>query len=123
MWFLPSMFQNMRSEMTIVIARIVTSSALVRLLPCVNERMFLQSATPVERFVAPLTNIFFYSSMDSLVTIKVRPASKRLWAQVTGYLFDHFQITAPLCPDSLQLLIEVAETQFITTDHFPFHKN
>ena len=113
----------MHSEMTIVIARIVTFSALVWLFPCVNERMSLQSGTPVERIIAPLTNIFFYSSMDSLVTIKVRPASKPLWAQVTGYLFDHFQITAPLCPDSLQLLIEVAETQFITADHFPFHKN
>ena len=110
-------------QITIVIAGIVTLCALVWLFPCVNERMSLQSGTPVERFIAPLTNIFFYSSMDSLVTIKVRPASKRLWAQVTGYLFDHFQITAPLCPDSLQLLIKVAETQFITADHFPKIEN
>ena len=76
------MFQNMRSEMTIVIARIVTSSALVRLLPCVNERMFLQIGTPVERFVAPLTNIFFDSSVDFLVISKVLPACKCLGTQV-----------------------------------------
>ena len=48
----------MRSEMTIVITRKVTFSALVWLLPCVNERMSLQIATPVERFVALFTNVF-----------------------------------------------------------------
>ena len=56
----------MRSEMTLVIARIVTFSALVGLFPCMNERMPLQIATLVERFVAPPTKIFFYSSMGFL---------------------------------------------------------
>ena len=92
------MFQNMRSEMTIVIARIVTSSALVRLLPCVNERMFLQIAILVERFVALLTNMFFYSSVGSLVISKASPACECLGTQFTRYLFGHFQISHPLCP-------------------------
>ena len=91
------------------------------LLPCVNERMSLQIATPVERFVAPLTNIFFYSSMGSLVTSKALPACKCLGAQVTRYLFGHFQLSLPLCPDSLLLLVEVAKTRLIALDHFPFH--
>ena len=96
---------------------------VVWLLPCVNERMSLQIATPVERFIAPLTNIFFYSSMGSLVTGKARPGCKCLGTQVTRYLFGHFQLTAPLCPDSSQLLIEAAKTRLIAADYFPFHNN
>ena len=57
----------------ILIAGIVTFCALVGLLPCMDEGMILQSNTPVERFVALLTKIFFYSSMGSLVTDKARP--------------------------------------------------
>ena len=113
----------MRSEMTILIARKVTFSALVWLFPLVNERMSLQMATLVERFVAPLTNIFFNSGVGSLVISKARPACECLWTQVTRYLFGHFQLTAPVGLDSLQSLNKVAKTQFTAADYFPFHNN
>ena len=57
-------------KVIMIIARIGTLRALVWLLHYMNERMFLQIVTQAERFVALITNIFFYSSMGSLVTSK-----------------------------------------------------
>ena len=93
---------NMFFKVIMIFARIGTLRALVWLLLCMNERMCLQIGTPVERFVAPLTNIFFDSSVDFLVISKVLPACKCLGTQVTRYLFGHFHLSPPLCPDFLQ---------------------
>ena len=114
--FLPSVVQNMRSEITIVVAHIqctCNSFSPVWDNVSLNCHSCWTLCCTANKYILLLQ--YGFSCVEQGPTCLQMP-----WD--TTYKVFVF-ITAPLCPDSLQLLTEVTKTQFIAADHFPFHNN